>query len=364
MNRIFSITFLAALAASGLAAAAPAYTTPVGYSTVTFKGGSDTSFAVPLVSDTKAATVVASVSGSTLQIGTTLNANELQYVAGTQPKKYFVLVTSGTALGKYYPVSSNTSSSITVNAIGEDLSAISGQTIKVKSFWTLGTLFPSGAGVHVSTSGGDIKTRVFFNNLNAAGQNIPRTENYVYLDVAGTANDGWYDANNFAAGIQNDVVIYPDEFVVVRHPIGSADTTLTNSGEVFGNSLAIPVVVTNSSLGQDITAALPYPVAISPSQLGLYESGAFTASTSGADIKDRLFVYDNNSSGVNKPLIANYIYFDVAGTANDGWYDANNLGGGKVDLQAVIPANAGLVIRKPINSAQIALNWVFTAPVP
>ena len=331
----------------------------VGYTTETLQGGSDTSITVPFFGKQTSATVTAAVAGAAAGQGDlTLNTT----LADLSSAPNIVLITSGPLLGEYFEIVSNTADTITIDLLGAPVADLNGQSLDISLAATLGNTFPGGQSVFASTGVNDIGSSVFRRDVSTPGINLPPSEQFVYFDLAGDTNDGWFNLGNLAAGNQDDTVLFPDEFYVVRHPVGSADTSLVVSGAVLAESFTVALPVTNSAAGQDISVGIPYPVDLTPRQTQLFESGAFAASSGVNDVQDQLLIFDDNSPGINKVPAATFVYFDLAGDTNDGWFNLGNLAGGVMSDAPVIPAGTGLIVRKAVGSPVGVETFTFTAP--
>ncbi|HEX7261603.1 MAG TPA: TIGR02597 family protein, partial [Luteolibacter sp.] len=128
-------TLLAAVAACGFATAQEtAYTTPVGYVSIAVPANADSTVTAPLTRPTLYAGASSSISGDIVGAsGLTASA----FVASA----CYLKVTSGSLDGAFFPITENTTSTITVDAGATTLQSLgfaSGNTFKVIPYWTLG----------------------------------------------------------------------------------------------------------------------------------------------------------------------------------------------------------------------------------
>jgi len=272
---------------------------------------------------------------------------------------------SGTRAGMYYTVVSNGTDSLVLDTAGDTLSAAitSDTTLEVIPYDTLGTIFPGGVGVHPSATHG-IGTRqseIYLPDLSTAGKNLALTTSYYYFSPANNLNTGWRKAGA-AAVLENDAVLPPDSFFVVRHNI-AADTTLTFTGTVQMAPLAAPIGTVVASVDQDNAVALPFATEMTLAQLKLYESGAFAHSPShGLGVRqDELLVYVNGSGGKNKAPDAIYYYFDNGVPATKGWR-RSGVAGTIADNDVVVGPTKSIVIRKKGTTNPSSVLWSVKPP--
>ncbi|NJM37857.1 MAG: TIGR02597 family protein [Akkermansiaceae bacterium] len=145
--------------------------------------------------------------------------------------------------------------------------------------------------------------------------------------------------------------LFPDNYFTIRHPNTVTTSTVFKSyGEVEIKNFTIPLsTLTNGS--QDTFVAILRPVPVTLSQLNLWQSGAFVASTgiSGIQRRDQLLVFNNEVAALNKAASA--IYFHN-GTS---WLKA---GDGTVNHDSdVIPPSSGFLIRKFRSSGGNSVDW-------
>ena len=154
---------LAAAAACGLAGAQTAYTTPVGYVSVTTPANADTTVSACLNRAPELQTVATSASGSTLTLkAADIAANAFAFAPPSQPKTYYVKFLDGSLVGQYQTIDSNLASNdngtpsdktddFVVLTLESPVVITGTPSVVVAPHWTLNTLFPGGAGVGTTT---------------------------------------------------------------------------------------------------------------------------------------------------------------------------------------------------------------------
>ncbi|WOO40725.1 TIGR02597 family protein [Rubellicoccus peritrichatus] len=357
------ITTLAVTAASLLLAApllTAVTTDPVGAQKHTFKDGSDTAISAPLHSSAAFVGVV----GTSGLSGFTITPSGTPGWAANQftDSPHYIIFTSGTREGLFYTVTANTTDSITVEDIGDgDLATqgiVDGDGFTVIPFWTLNTLFPDGEGFIVSSDVFNPDGVIFFTNSGTSGVNLPFDSSYLYHDGSQGAA-GWYKVGSLGDGLQNDLPLPPDAYYVVRNNSG-ADVEMVLAGSVQMANFATIVSRLEDGSSQDVFIANSFPVATTLAESGLATSPAFTPSPDVFNPLDVVFVFDNDTVGINKPLGSSYLYHDGSQGAA-GWYQIGNLGAGLQDDVEVFQPGQGFVIRKAAGLAESEI-WMAQAP--
>ena len=179
-----------ALAAMSVNAQTTVNSDIVGYTKLTLAAGSDTILAPqlqrPLAHTGAVGSVVTSGDNATLSCtGATFIANGFQYVANTQPKTYFVLVTAGTLTGTTFRVVSNGTGDLVVARDGLAVVSADITAIELRPYWTLNTMFPSAdSGVSFTPSTGTTtvarRTQLVLPNFVAMGINRAPSTLYFY----------------------------------------------------------------------------------------------------------------------------------------------------------------------------------------
>jgi len=345
VSRILVIT---ALASCGFATAAPVFTDPVGYVSITCPPKSDTIVGLPLratsayIGSLNANPTLASGSATlTLSGSPALTTNEF---AGAYYVKFKdTTPTAAAGDGQWFSITANTANTITVDLNGGAIAAVSGARLEVFKFWTLAELFPpaecttspttTGNAIVATTSTLSRKTQVLMPDFTTTGINIaPSSIYYVY-------NKAWRKAGQSVANDFGAIQFWPDAYFIIRNPsnVPSA-TTYTVSGEVELGSFIVPLS-TQASIQQDNFIGIPRAVDVTLNQLGLGGTSAFVTTTSTLSRKDTLLTFNNSATGTNKSASAIYYYYNGA-WRKSGSPVATNFG------SDVIPAGSGFVIRK------------------
>jgi uncharacterized protein (TIGR02597 family) len=318
---------------------------PSGFHSITLLGNSDTIVSFPYTRPPAASGVIQSVTDNEVVISGHEAWTEHQFVydAGVQTNTYFLFIRDGTKEGHCFGITNNTDTMVKVDLTDEDLTGVSaGDRVYVIPYWTLGTLFPLGKGIHVSTTPLDRKSEVLLKSINFAGIN-PSTERTFFF-----WSGSWRQFGKPLTSLYDDTPLMSDLFIVVRHNVADS-TVLKINGRVVMNKWAA-LLTSNASGKQDNIVGLPRPVAISLDDSGLITSGAFTPSTSPLARTDELMVYDNSVAGQNKSSAATYFY----------WGGAWRQFGMPLTIDAgptlVFTPGAGVVIRKNTNSGTSA--WI------
>jgi uncharacterized protein (TIGR02597 family) len=332
------------------------YTDPVGVVNITIKGNSDTIIAVPLTPNPDYSGKVTSAASGGANAFNLNVTGTTGWAANQFANLYYVRMTSGAKNGMYYTITANTTGQVTVDTAGDNLSTIAANdTFKIFKYWTLATLFPpASAGTpanpltaSASTSPLARQTQILITDPNVSGINNAASAVYYFI-----ASSNWYKGGTNQ--IANDVVLYPDNSLIIRQPANiTTDIKWASSGSVVLGNLAIPLL-TKASGPQDNAIALTRPVDVKFSELNL--GGAFmdSASTSPLTRRDQLFVFDNTVPGLNKPV--SRIYYRVGGA----WLKVV-AGGNPVAADSdVIRAGDAFLIRKYQSGTGASVVWTNT----
>lgn len=321
-------------------AADVAYSPPVGGFTSTAAANSDT-FVSPTLAR-PAAWVGALASGSGNAISVSASAwTDGQFAPGGET--YYVRLLSGALKGQFLVITGNTTSALTVDAAGFNLSAIvAGDTAEVVPFWTLGTLYPSsaaGTAFIASTSALARQTELLFFDANAAGVNRAPSAIYYYF------NGAWRKTGSPVTTSFNNVLVYPDTYFVQRNK--AASTSLVYVGRVQPGALG--TVIQGAASQNDNFVSVSFPVDIELSQLNLVGNG-FSSSPSALAITDRLLVFNPNQVGINRAPSAIYFYF------NGAWRKSGSPVTTSFNTD-VVRAGSGFIIRKAANASDSAWSY-------
>lgn len=352
---------IAALASCGFAIAAPVFTDPVGYVSITCPPNSDTIVGLPLRATSayngslNANPISASGSATlTLSGSPALTANEF---AGAYYVKFKdTTPTAAAGDGQWFSITANTSNTITVDLNGGTIAAVSGARLEVFKFWTLAELFPPAECTTSPTTTGNAivastntlasgrRTQVLIPNLVTAGINLAPTDTYF------VSGGGWRKVSSGSVDF-GSVQLWPDVYFIIRNPVAvTAATTYTVAGEVERGSFVLPLT-TQGGIPQDNFISLPRAVDVTLDNLNLGGTAGFMSSTNtlASGRRDQLIVFDNNISALNKSASATYFYYG-------GWKKVSS---GMTNYgTATIPAGSGFIIRKYQSGTGSTSKWV------
>lgn len=344
---------------------------PIGFNKVTCLNNSDTIVGVPFRSQGSRNSKLAAAPVVNGDVATlTLTATNLPLWPG---HSRYVKFNSGTKEGRYYDITSNTDTTITLDLNGDTLGdATTGDALVIAEYWTLGTLFPaSGATTawtetpaasgnwvqngHAVVSSNSYsllarRTEILLPNLTTAGINL--TPASVHF-ISGTTTKTWTEAKTGGSFVPSgSTILNPDTYFIIRHAAAVArPTTFRSVGEVEAGSVSIPLA-TSTSVKWDNQVAIPRPLPVKLSELGLAGTSAFVSSNSISLLarRDELFVFDNLVALKNRTPSA--VYFVIGGN----WQKmVNNLP--VVANDDVIQAGHGLIIRKYKSTTGQTVFW-------
>jgi uncharacterized protein (TIGR02597 family) len=313
----------------------------VGYVNQTLAAGSDTIVTPQLQRPVEYVGAVASVatSGGNATLvcpSASFTPNAFQYVANTQPKTYFVLVTTGALTGTTFTVVSNGSGDLVVALDGLTVANADITAIELRPYWTLNTLFPtSDSGVSFTpstgTTTGSRRTQLVLPDFVGVGVNRAPARLYFYnptlADWASTS------ATTTKAG---DTVIAPGQFLIHRNTGG---TPVALNGTVVGAVLTKSDSIylgTLSTGANDTPIALPRASDYLLSAIGFTDANFVqsTGKTTGGR-RDQVLVYDTIGAGINRAPSKIYFKFGNA------WYDTASTG---TAVDPIIPAGSALIV--------------------
>ena len=332
-----------ALAAMSVNAQTSVNSEVVGYVKQTFAAGSDTIFAPQLLRPVEFSGAVSSlsVSGGNATLvcpSAAFTSNSFQYVATTQPKTYYAMVTSGNLTGTGFVVVSNGTGSITIALDGLTAASADVTGIEVRALWTLNTLFPSSdANVTFTPSTGTTtatrRTQLVMPNFNGNGINRAASAVYFYS----SAVSDWVATT--ATGVKaGDTVLLPSQYIIHRNTGGTpVALNATLVGSLFSKPGAVYLATLTTS-ANDNPIALVRPTDYKLSELGLDDTNFMQSTgTTTATRRDQILVYSTTGSGINRSPTA--VYFK-----NGNTFRATTASTTAVD--AVIPAGSAVIVRK------------------
>jgi uncharacterized protein (TIGR02597 family) len=309
-------------------------TDPVGYVTVDLLSGSDTFVSVPFSQNFEFVGSVGSVSNINGDLATISVSSSPNWSANEFSDFYFVRFRDGALEGQYFTVTSNTASELTIDFIGQDPNAIvNGDSFDIQPYWTLSTLFPPES-TDLTASLGTLsfqrRSQVLYPDLTGSGINRSSSDVFFFT------NDGWF-ASRSGFPSADDVIIFPDTFIVIRQPSLLDDSSLTLSGTVdsFPKS---SFVHSNSSSGQDNFYSLNKPVTYTLAESNLSDNLVSSLGNLSFQRRDVILVFDNSARSTNKS--ASRVFFHVDGDWREsvsGFPSANDF---------EIDTSSGIVIRR------------------
>lgn len=332
-------------------------TDPVGFVTLTTLSNSDTIFSTPLARPEVFRGLVGAVSGLAVTASGTpgWTADAFAYNSTSQHNTYYLRFRTGVKAGSFYTITTNTTTALTLDLAGDLLTgAAAGDEFAIIPYWTLGTVFPSGAAgtaFEASANAAVRKTEIYFPNQTATGVNLPISATYYF------SNGAW---RKFVTGgntqIYDDTVLPPDSYVTIRNKAFTGKITVM--GGVVTGPQATPVNSYTANK-QDNFVALSYPLAVSLRNAGLVNtvspsSSVVRSSVNAAVRTDEVYVYDNTVPGINKSPVTYYY-------ANGAWRKFVT-GGSAVDAgdDIVFQPGSGVIIRRGLdNSGPRSVNWSF-----
>jgi uncharacterized protein (TIGR02597 family) len=310
-------------------------TDPVGFTTTSCRGNSDTYVSIPFTRPPEFTGTIQAISSNPAN-ALTVNGTpgwtqgQFAYTAGTQSKHYYLLLgTGGTANpkeGHIFPVTGNGSNTLTVDTTMEDLGGVTANTqITIIPYWTPATIFPpSDASISFTptSSPPSYQTLLRVPNYSAPGINQPYAAEYYFN------NGSWQRVT--PAGVGDDDPLLPDGYFVIRNANGAPTLPLIALGSVLTKKLAVPIL-TASNQQQDNAVALIRPISVPLVSTGLAPiDESFTEN-------DQLLLFDNTQPGFNKTPSAIYVF-------SNGWRLSTDLNTDRGN--DVVPPGSALLVRK------------------
>ena len=364
---------MAVLLSFGSLAAAHAesvVTDPVGFTATSCLSNSDTFVSLSFTRPQAFVGAITSITGSTLNVAGSpgWTPNQFVYAPGSQPNHYYALIGPAAASnpkeGRTYAVTTNGTTTLTVDASGDSLAGIPANAqVVLIPYWTLATVFPaSDANVSFTPtiSTRTFKTEILIPNYDATKVNAPPAATYFFSNNVngGTTNGiGWRLFGDNVTDHGDDVLV-PDGYLIVRNLHNAPTLPLTAIGAVLTKKLTT-AELTNPTKPRDNPVGMIRPVAVALNDTGLNPTdGSFVATTMSRAIKDELLVFDNTAVKINKIPSTTYFYGNnVNGIQGNGigWRvygdNATDHGG---DL---LPAGSAFVIRKAGNGSGLPVFW-------
>jgi hypothetical protein len=347
-------------AASGILCAetATSSTAPIGFNKVVCLANSDTIVGIPFRQQGSVVTTTTNMPGAV--VGEPDLAEIHLQISNLTPAglgKHYLKFEGGTRDGRWYDITGNTASSVTIDLNGDDLTGVTtGNRVVIVEYWTLGTLFPPAQATtawtedtespgqfiqnghaivaSVGTRASARRTELLLPNILGGGINRSAAGFY-FIHQSQWKSVGGGEVN------QGGTILLPDSILTIRNPSSVNHPTVYRAfGEVVTVSHNIPLH-THIEGQRDTFIGLPRPVDLTLSQLHLWESGAFLQSLNNraSGRRDQLLVFDNSQSSINKSVVAFYYHDGTKWLAVGDNLSSNRNGD-------VIPSGAGFIIRK------------------
>jgi uncharacterized protein (TIGR02597 family) len=342
-------------------------TDPVGFTTTSLLGNSDTYVSIPFTRPPEfVAGISSAVTSGTMGIitvaGNPWTANQFVY-GGTQHNHYYALIgpISGTATkeGHTYLIVGNGTGTLMVDARNDDSSNLStipfNTQVRVIPFWTPATIFPaSDANVSFTptTSPTSYKTLLQVPDYLASTYNAPYAVQY-YFDANSRS---WHRINGRGGdgGVGDDDPLLPDSYFVVHNGNKALTRPLTNLGAVLLRKMSTPLATaTNRTQDNPIGMVRPVDVALNATGLGP-ANGSFVGG-------DQLLVF-NNAQAAFKKSPATYFYDTSVGNSG-GWRLLGDTTATTDRGADIIPRGTGAVVRKAQTSNGQPAFWTNAFPV-
>jgi uncharacterized protein (TIGR02597 family) len=343
------VVAVACIGGLSLSAQTTVTTDPVGLTTTSCLGNSDTYLGIPFTRPPEFSGTVQSANANTLTIygAPGWANNQFVYAAGTQSKHYYVLIGNGGAAnpkeGHIYTVASNGSNTLTINTSFDNLTGVAANTkVTLIPYWTPATIFPpsdAGTSFTATDSPPVYKTELLIPNISSAGINLPPTATYFF--ISNGANVGWRLEGDNSTNHGDDPLL-PDSYLIVRSSNGAPTRPLTAAGSVLMSKLAVPILA-SASQQQDNPVTMIRPVDTTLDSNGL--APIDTSFLQG----DQLLLFDNTQRQIGKQPSKIY-------TFNDGWrLSSDNLDHSK----DIVPAGSAMLVRRAAKSGA-TVYWVNT----
>lgn len=373
MAKIVLTSLIIGFGAIAQVAKAQVFSPIVGFNTITALGNSDTRFSVPLHRPAAFQGVVESVAGNVITVSGLPGwaANQFVYSAGGQTNTYYVSFVSGNKEGMYYRVTANAAdagtadtTTLTVDTGGDVIDGgagvLNGDGLQIIPYWTFATLFPGQQGVTTTTSatGAGSLTRVLIPDLSTPGINLAANGIYYYYSGTGFGGAGWRRSGGGLTTIRDNDPISPDVYVIIRQDGVVTSAVVTATGTVPTGDRRYVLGTISPDVEQDNPVAVDVPVPVTLTQSNLFESGAFTGTTSATGVGgDKLLVYDDAVAATNKAAAKTYYYYTGTSFGGAGWRQS---GGGLTTIRnndPVFQPGAGYIIRKVASPSPTSVVW-------
>lgn len=338
--------------ASYQAAAVDVFTDPVGFYQLPMQTNSDTFVSMPFSQIPAARGAVGSVAlPNVITVSGSPGYSIGQWSTPSTPGNFmpfYVYMVSGASAGATYTITNNDASTLRVITSPTGLESLGsvapGDLFQIIPFWTLGTAFPSSCVVASTVLPPKQNTQVLFPDLTTANKNLTPSAFYYFF------NNAWRKLNVANTSNFNDVVILPDQYVIVRQNNNATTTNVTLGQVTLANAhIGIDSNPSGGSLVQwDNALCIARPSTYTLDQSGL--SGIVAASTTLPPvIKDQVLVFDNALQAKNKTQLATYYFL------NNHWRKLNVANTIDFGPSNVFNPGDGIIFRAFTNSATVRI---------
>jgi uncharacterized protein (TIGR02597 family) len=310
-------------AGSEIALAVDACSGPTDSLTTTFLTNSDSFVSVPYIRPPLFCGLVQSASDNTITVqgATSWTTGQWSQINGAGYFPNYVVLTSGAKEGATLVITNNSADTLFMPTNDcDDLNGVStGDQLAIIPYWTLGTVFPGGAGItpSVSSTAPGRRTQVLIPFRSACAPNCSGVPNWGFYSYF-FHDAHWRKVGMSASSNYDDAVMLPDQYLIVRQPTNSP-SPFALGGNVVQYTTRTCLYADNFTTNWDNSVANYHSTTQTLDQANL--AAAFTASNPGATnpvINDLLLVYDNRVSRINKAP-AHVYFYNV-----DHWADLAN----------------------------------------
>jgi len=298
-----TISLLASAAFFTLSNLSAVETVPVGYITTDLIPGADNFVSVPLKAAPEFTGAVDSTTdgAGTLFIVNAQGSPDFEDFGGT----HYIRFLDNAAEGKFFGISENGSSQLTIDSLGDDLSGVvQGDRFEIVKFWTLKELFDPATQDSLVVSTGNMPfqrgSQVLLPDIAGVGRNrAPKNSFFI-------TSTEWRRSSDFSNA--DDVVLMPGTYFIVRQDADAGSKNLTISGTVPTEVLA--AYVYEETVDNDTLLTHGRPSEVRLDELGL--GSEFVDSTGNLPFQrnDHLLVWENPTGRNPAP---DSTYFRVGG---------------------------------------------------
>ncbi len=304
-----------------------ATTAPVGFLTVSVPAGSSSAWSLPLYNTPVFQSSISSVDSSTSFSLTSASFTAGQYASSP----FFVHVQTGNSAGKFYLISSNTTTQLTVATNGADLTTLlaMGDQCEIIAGNTLASVFGATAPGLQTGATFDVADNVFLWNGKS-------------WDTYFNNGTNWKKTGSL--GNQNPTIIYPDEGIFISRRNTSTGVSVTVMGTVPTTKEQTDLAAHDSNGHGSTFIANRFPVDMQLSAIGLQNTANWKSGAT-FDVADNVFAWNGHA-------------WDTYFYNGTNWKKTGSLG---IQDTTVIPAGTALfVTRSSASGATLSQNLPYT----